>query len=159
MKVKSLSRIRLFVTLWTVAHQAPPSMGALTGSAWAESWSRQGQSSSLSVFSSKGEAKSSISSVLTASRVAESKLLLATPQAGKAREQVVGQGRTSLFGKPEGREDGLMPQRTTLPVRVGLLWVGAKSSMSCFPSVPLPVSRWPLEGMVKPLLPPTGGPG
>ena len=27
MKVKSLSRIRLFATPWTVAHQAPPSMG------------------------------------------------------------------------------------------------------------------------------------
>ena len=27
MKVKSLSHIRLFVTLWTVAHQAPPSTG------------------------------------------------------------------------------------------------------------------------------------
>ena len=27
MKVKSLSRVRLFVTPWTVAHQAPPSMG------------------------------------------------------------------------------------------------------------------------------------
>ena len=26
-KVKSLSRVRLFVTLWTVAHQAPPSLG------------------------------------------------------------------------------------------------------------------------------------
>ena len=26
-KVKSLSRVRLFVTLWTVAHQAPPSTG------------------------------------------------------------------------------------------------------------------------------------
>ena len=26
-KVKSLSRVRLFVTLWTVAHQAPLSMG------------------------------------------------------------------------------------------------------------------------------------
>ena len=26
-KVKSLSRVRLFVTLWTVAYQAPPSMG------------------------------------------------------------------------------------------------------------------------------------
>ena len=25
-KVKSLSRVRLFVTLWAVAHQAPPSM-------------------------------------------------------------------------------------------------------------------------------------
>ena len=25
--VKSLSRVRLFATLWTVAHQAPPSMG------------------------------------------------------------------------------------------------------------------------------------
>ena len=27
MKVKSLSRVRLFSTPWTVAHQAPPSMG------------------------------------------------------------------------------------------------------------------------------------
>ena len=26
-KVKSLSRVRFFATLWTVAHQAPPSMG------------------------------------------------------------------------------------------------------------------------------------
>ena len=26
-KVKSLSRVRLFATLWTVAHQAPPSIG------------------------------------------------------------------------------------------------------------------------------------
>ena len=26
-KVKSLSRVRLFATSWTVAHQAPPSMG------------------------------------------------------------------------------------------------------------------------------------
>ena len=26
-KVKSLSRVQLFVTPWTVAHQAPPSMG------------------------------------------------------------------------------------------------------------------------------------
>ena len=26
-KVKSLSCVRLFATLWTVAHQAPPSMG------------------------------------------------------------------------------------------------------------------------------------
>ena len=26
-KVKSLSRVRLFVTLWTVAYLAPPSMG------------------------------------------------------------------------------------------------------------------------------------
>ena len=26
-KVKPLSRVRLFATLWTVAHQAPPSMG------------------------------------------------------------------------------------------------------------------------------------
>ena len=28
-KVKSLSRVRLFVTLWAVAYQAPPSMGFL----------------------------------------------------------------------------------------------------------------------------------
>ena len=27
MKVKSLSRVRLLVTPWTAAHQAPPSMG------------------------------------------------------------------------------------------------------------------------------------
>ena len=27
MKVKSLSRVRLFATPWTVAHQAPPPMG------------------------------------------------------------------------------------------------------------------------------------
>ena len=27
MKVKSLSPVRLFTTPWTVAHQAPPSMG------------------------------------------------------------------------------------------------------------------------------------
>ena len=26
-KVKSLSRVQLFATLWTVAHQAPPSTG------------------------------------------------------------------------------------------------------------------------------------
>ena len=26
-KVRSLSRVRLFVTLWTVTHQAPPSIG------------------------------------------------------------------------------------------------------------------------------------
>ena len=26
-KVKSLSRVQLFVTQWTVVHQAPPSMG------------------------------------------------------------------------------------------------------------------------------------
>ena len=26
-EVKSLSRVQLFVTLWTAAHQAPPSMG------------------------------------------------------------------------------------------------------------------------------------
>ena len=26
-KLKSLSHIRLFVTLWTVAHQVPPSIG------------------------------------------------------------------------------------------------------------------------------------
>ena len=27
MKVKSLSRVRFFVTPWTIAHEAPPSMG------------------------------------------------------------------------------------------------------------------------------------
>ena len=39
-EVKSLSRVRLFVTLWTVAHQAPPSMG----------FSRQEYCSGLSLF-------------------------------------------------------------------------------------------------------------
>ena len=34
-KVKSLSRVRLSATLWTVAHQAPPSMGF----SWQEYWS------------------------------------------------------------------------------------------------------------------------
>ena len=34
-KVKSLSRVRLFVTPWTVAHQAPLSMGF----SWHEYWS------------------------------------------------------------------------------------------------------------------------
>ena len=32
--VKSLSRVRLFVTLWTVAHQAPPSMGFSSQEYW-----------------------------------------------------------------------------------------------------------------------------
>ena len=35
-KVKSLSRVWLFTTPWTVAHQAPPSMGF----SWQEYWSR-----------------------------------------------------------------------------------------------------------------------
>ena len=34
-KVKSLSRVRLFATPWTVAHQPPPSMGF----SWQEYWS------------------------------------------------------------------------------------------------------------------------
>ena len=34
-KVKSLSRVRLFATPWSVAHQAPPSMGF----SWQEHWS------------------------------------------------------------------------------------------------------------------------
>ena len=34
-KVKSLSRVRLFATPWTVAYQAPPSMGF----SWQEYWS------------------------------------------------------------------------------------------------------------------------
>ena len=33
-KVKSLSRVRLFVTPWTVAHQAPPSMGSPRQEYW-----------------------------------------------------------------------------------------------------------------------------
>ena len=36
MKVKSLSRVRLFVTPWTVAHQAPPSMGFSRQEYWSE---------------------------------------------------------------------------------------------------------------------------
>ena len=35
LKVKSLSHVRLFTTPWTVAHQAPPSMGF----SWQEYWS------------------------------------------------------------------------------------------------------------------------
>ena len=34
MKVKLLSRVRLFATLWTVAHQAPPSMGFFRQEYW-----------------------------------------------------------------------------------------------------------------------------
>ena len=33
-KVKSLSRVRLFATPWTVAHQAPPSMGFSKQECW-----------------------------------------------------------------------------------------------------------------------------
>ena len=33
-KVKSLSGVRLFVTPWTVAHQAPPSMGFSRQAYW-----------------------------------------------------------------------------------------------------------------------------
>ena len=36
MKVKSLSRVRLFVTPWTVAYQAPPFMGFSRQEYW--SW-------------------------------------------------------------------------------------------------------------------------
>ena len=35
-KVKSLSRVRLFVTPWTAAHQAPPSMGFSRQEYWSE---------------------------------------------------------------------------------------------------------------------------
>ena len=34
MKVKSLSRVPLFVTPWTVAYQAPPSMGFSRQECW-----------------------------------------------------------------------------------------------------------------------------
>ena len=33
-KVKSLSRVQLFATPWTVAHQAPPSMGFSNQEYW-----------------------------------------------------------------------------------------------------------------------------
>ena len=36
MKVKSLSCVRLFATLWTVAHQAPPSMGFSRQEYWSD---------------------------------------------------------------------------------------------------------------------------
>ena len=36
MKVKSLSRVRFFGTPWTVAHQAPPSMGFSRQEYWSE---------------------------------------------------------------------------------------------------------------------------
>ena len=35
-KVPSLSRVRLFATPWTVAHQAPPSMGFSGQEYWSE---------------------------------------------------------------------------------------------------------------------------
>ena len=35
-KVKSLSSVRLFATLWAVAHQAPPSMGFSRQEYWSE---------------------------------------------------------------------------------------------------------------------------
>ena len=34
MKVKSLSRVRLFLTPWTVTYQAPPSMGFSRQECW-----------------------------------------------------------------------------------------------------------------------------
>ena len=37
MKVKSLSRVQLFVTPWTVAYEAPPSMGFSRQECWSES--------------------------------------------------------------------------------------------------------------------------
>ena len=45
MKVKSLSRVQLFATPWTAAHQAPPSMG----------FSRQEYWSGLITFPSPGD--------------------------------------------------------------------------------------------------------
>ena len=36
MKVKSLSRVRLFETQWTAAYQAPPSMGFSRQEYWSE---------------------------------------------------------------------------------------------------------------------------
>ena len=36
MKVKSLSRVLLFATPWTVAYQAPPSMGFSRQECWSE---------------------------------------------------------------------------------------------------------------------------
>ena len=38
MKVKSLSPVRLLVTPWTVAHQAPPSMGFSRQEYWSGVW-------------------------------------------------------------------------------------------------------------------------
>ena len=34
LKVESLSRVRLFATLWTIAYQAPPSMGFYRPEYW-----------------------------------------------------------------------------------------------------------------------------
>ena len=34
LKVKLLSRVQLFVTLWTIAHQTPPSMGFSRQERW-----------------------------------------------------------------------------------------------------------------------------
>ena len=38
-KVKSLSRVQLFATPWTVAYQAPPSMGFSRQEYWSGEWS------------------------------------------------------------------------------------------------------------------------
>ena len=46
MKVKSLSRVRLFATQWTAAYQAPPSMGFSRQ----EYWSGVSLPSPLNVF-------------------------------------------------------------------------------------------------------------
>ena len=40
-KVKSLSRVRLFATPWTVAHQAPLSMGYSSTLAWKIPWTEE----------------------------------------------------------------------------------------------------------------------
>ena len=48
-KVKSLSRVRLFVIPWTAAHQAPPSMGFSRQEYWSEAPSPSPQLKSINV--------------------------------------------------------------------------------------------------------------
>ena len=50
MKVKSLSRVRLFVTPWTVAYQAPLSMGFSRQEYWS---GLQGQKETVTVLVEK----------------------------------------------------------------------------------------------------------
>ena len=55
--------------------------------------------------------------MLTQCHVTKSKLIrLATKQANKLRDNLLGQGIVTLFGKPGEREDGeLVSQKTILP--------------------------------------------
>ena len=51
MKVKSLSHVRLLVTPWTAAYQAPPSMGFSSTLAWKIPWMEAHQSKMPGILS------------------------------------------------------------------------------------------------------------